>query len=185
MPKSKYLYVKYCWDISVLDVNAYSFNLKPYNIIIRNKIYSIWISDVYVRLTKSKIWMVTSNVTYFSYSKFIWNGCCPTHTKFPTPYITLYQSCLRGSFVPSNLRCVKYGLQQVAYFIIYIWNMINWLLNLKWNLSVSLKFIAVLSISTFYSTREWWWSLHDQLFVVYRTHIFSSKILIRSMQEDI
>ena len=147
--------------------------------------YVIWISDFYVRLTKSKIWMVTSSVTYFSYSKFIWNGCCPTHTKFPTPYITLYQSCLRGSFVPSNLRCVKYGLQQVAYFIIYIWNMINWLLNLKWNLSVSLKFIAVLSISTFYSTCEWRWSLHDQFFVVYRTHIFSSKILIRSMQEDI
>ena len=140
-----------------------------------------WISYFYVRLTKSKIWMVTSSVTYFSYSKFIWNGCCPTHTKFPTPYIT---NLVCGGHSCQAIFVVLSMVYNKLHISSYIWNMINWLLNLKWNLSVSLKFIAVFSISTFYSTCEWWWSLHDQFFVVYRTHIFFLWLLIPRMQDD-
>ena len=90
-------------------------------------------------------------------------------------------SFLRHILPYSNLVCGGHSCQ--AIFVVlsmvynklhissYTWNMINWLLNLKWNLSVSLEFIAVLSISTFYSICERRWSLHDQLFELYRTHI--------------
>ena len=103
-------------------------------------------------------------------------------------------SFLRHILPYTNLVCGGHSCQ--AIFVVlsmvynklhissYIWNMINWLLNLKWNLSVSLEFIAVLSISTFYSICERRWSLHDQLFVLYRTHICFLWLLILCMQED-